>query len=71
MDIFYTDYPFIELGDTGGKEAPIRKVLPISFDKDKYVKVLVEGVYSEIKYGYIYTEYGRCGEAPTINPNNI
>lgn len=71
MNIFYTDYPFIELGDISGKEAPIRRVLPISFDNDKYVKVLVEGVYSEVKYGYIYTEHGRCGEVPIINPDNI
>ncbi len=71
MNILYTDYPFAELGDVEGKEAPIRKVMPISFDGDKCVKILVEGIYSEIKAGYIYTKFGRCGEVPTFNPETI
>ncbi len=68
MKILYTDYPFIELGDEAGKKAPIRKVMPMEYDGDKYVKVLVDGVYSEIKAGYIYTKRGRCGEVPAFNP---
>jgi hypothetical protein len=71
MEILYTDYPFEELGDKAGKKAPIRKVMPISYDNNKYVKVLIEGIYSEIKSGYIYTEYGRCGDVPTFNPDNL
>lgn len=68
MQILYTDYPFIELGDEPGKAAPVRKVLPLEYDGDKYCKVLVDGVKSEIKAGYIYTERGRCGEVPAFNP---
>jgi hypothetical protein len=68
MKILYTDYPFVELGDEPNKIAPIRKVLPISYDNDKYVNVLVEGIYSEIKAGYIYTKYGRYGNVPAFNP---
>ena len=71
MEILYTDYPFTELGDEAGKEAPIRKVMPISFDGDKYVKILVDGIYQEIKAGYIYTEFGRCGDVPTFNPEHL
>ena len=71
MQTLYTDYPFTELGDKSGKEAPIRKVMPVSYDGDKYVKVLVDGIYSEIKSGYIYTEFGRCGDVPTFNPDSI
>jgi hypothetical protein len=71
MAILYTDYPFIDFGDIPGKKAPIRKVMPMSYDGNKYVKVLVDGVYSEIKSCYIYTKYGRCGDVPVFNPNNI
>lgn len=69
MKILYTDYPFTELGDVAGKNAPIRKVMPISYDGDKYVRVLVDGIYSEIKSGYIYTKHGRHGDVPAFNPN--
>lgn len=68
MQIFYTDYPFVELGDTPHEIAPVRKVLPLEYDGNKYCKVLVEGIYSEIKAGYIYTKRGRCGEVPAFNP---
>jgi len=68
MHVFFTDYPFVELGDTPGKIAPVRKVLPLSYDGDKYCDVLVGGINSKIKAGYIYTERGRCGEVPVFNP---
>ena len=71
MTLLYTDYPFIDLGDEAGKEAPVRVVKAISFDGDKYVKVIVEGTHQEIKAGYIYTEYGRCGEVPAFNPEHL
>jgi hypothetical protein len=45
--------------------------MPISFDGDKYVKVLVDGIYQEIKAGYIYTKFGRCGDVPTFNPEHL
>jgi hypothetical protein len=68
MMILYTDYPFTELGDTPHKRAPIREVKPLSYDGDKYVKVLVEGVQSELKCGYLYTQRGRCGDVPYFDP---
>jgi hypothetical protein len=63
----WTDYPFEELGDTPGQKAPIRRCTPLSSDGNKYVRVLVEGVEAEIKFGYIYTLPGRCGVAPVAD----
>jgi hypothetical protein len=71
MKLFYTDYPFADLGDEAGKPAPIRLVKPISYDGDKYVKVLVEDVFAEIKGGYIYTERGRCGDVPVFDATTL
>lgn len=62
----YTDYPFIELGDTSGKEAPVRECVILSYDGDKYCTVLVEGIHGEVKSGYLYTKYGRYGEVPNV-----
>jgi hypothetical protein len=65
--IFYTDYPIEELGDILSQLAPIRKVIPISWDENKYVEILVEGEFVEVKAGYIYTEFGRCGDAEVFD----
>jgi hypothetical protein len=64
---YWTDYPFVELGDEPGKEAPIRKCDLISYDQDKYVMLRVEGVTTDIKSGYVYTRPGRCGEVPSVS----
>jgi len=69
MQILYTDYPFEELGDIPGKSAPIRKVFPLHYDGDKYCDVIVDGIKSNIKTGYIYTKRGRCGDVPCFDPN--
>lgn len=69
--MFYTDYPFVALGDEPYKEAPIREVIVLSYDGNKYCDVLVSGVKSNIKAGYIYTKPGRCGEVPKFNPNKF
>ena len=37
----YTDYPFTELGDTAGEEAPIRKCKILTWDRNKYCDILV------------------------------
>ena len=68
---FYTDYPFVELGDEPNKEAPIREVSLIGFDGDKYVDVLVEGKVSSTKWGYIYMEPKRFGETPSVTLADI
>ena len=67
----WTDYPFTELGDTAGKEAPIRRIDVLSYDSDKYCKVLVCGVESEVKLGYIYEKPGRCGEVPRLRSKRV
>jgi len=67
--MYYTDYPIFELGDEPNKEAPIRTVMVLSYDGDKYCDIIVGGVVSTIKAGYIYKERGRCGEVEKFNPN--
>jgi hypothetical protein len=64
----WTDYPIAELGDAPGRAAPIRSVRLVSYDGDKYVRVLVDGLRAdvEIKAGYVYIKPGRCGEVPSI-----
>jgi len=62
----WTDYPVVELGDTPGREAPIRPVAILSYDGNKYCRVLVEGVEIEIKAGYIYKQPGRCGDVQNV-----
>lgn len=63
----YTDYPFKELGDLPGQEAPIRHCLILASDGDKYCKVLVEGIICEVKIGYVYKTPDRCGKAKPVS----
>jgi hypothetical protein len=63
----YTDYPFTFLGDIEGQIAPIRECEVLSYDGDKYCKIIVEGHTTEIKAGYIYPVPGRCGEVKSID----
>jgi hypothetical protein len=62
MKEYFTDYPFVELGDIEYQKAPIRKIVPLYFDGNKYMKIKVEDIESSIKIGYIYTEPKRFGE---------
>lgn len=62
----YTDYPFTELGDTPGQSAPIREVRVLSYDGDKYCRVLVDGHKLEVKAGYIYRSRPVPGLAPVV-----
>jgi hypothetical protein len=62
----FTDYPFLELGDEAGKEAPIRECIVKAYDGDKYCTVIVDGHEDEIKRGYIYSQKGRCGEVRAV-----
>lgn len=52
-EIVYTDYPVLVLGDISGKSAPIRQAQFISFDGNKYVKVLIQNHEVEFKIGYL------------------
>lgn len=62
----YTDYPFTELGDVGGKPAPIRSVEVLAYDRNKYCTVLVEGVVSWVKSGYLYKNQARFSDGITV-----
>lgn len=64
--MFWTDYPITELGDESGKEAPVRQCNPIAYDGDKYCRVVVQGITTAFKAGYIYTQKGRSGDVPVI-----
>ncbi len=59
MKTAYTDYPFLSLGDEAYKLAPVREIKILSYDGNKYVKIIVEGIEEEIKSGYIYTNAER------------
>ena len=66
MSKFYTDYPFRALGDIPLKEAPIRPVILLWYDTDKYVGIEVAGIHTSIKSGYIYTKPVRAGDGSII-----
>jgi hypothetical protein len=63
----FTDYPFTELGDTSGQLAPVRQVTVKGWDGDKYVTIEVEGKITTVKYGYLYSTPGRCGDVPALD----
>jgi hypothetical protein len=63
----WTDYPFVALGDTEGMEAPIRECEVLSYDGDKRVTIMVEGLRETIKAAYVYMVHGRCGCVPAIS----
>jgi hypothetical protein len=67
----YTDYPFDFLGDIPYQEAPNREIRVLSYDGNKYCKIMVEGWYTEIKSGYIYAKPGRVSEVPSINEKRL
>ena len=48
----WTDYPLFE--KEYGKEAPLRRITVISYDRNKYCKILYKNQLFEIKAGYIY-----------------
>jgi hypothetical protein len=50
----YTDYPFRELGDVPNQIAPIRKVIFISWDGDKYCVVKYKQFTLELKAWYLH-----------------
>ena len=67
----WTDYPFPQLGDIEGEEAPVREIEVLSFDDDKYCQIKVGGAFDEIKAGYIYQKPGRVGEVPAITQRQL
>ena len=67
----WTDYPFPQLGDIEGEEAPVREIEVLSFDDDKYCQIKVCGIDDEIKAGYIYQKPGRVGGVPAITQRQL
>jgi hypothetical protein len=67
----WTDYPFESLGDEAYKEAPVREVTVISYDSNKYCKILVNGIHEEVKRGYLYPTAGRCGDVPCLTEKQL
>ena len=54
IKVAWTDYPILKLGDVSGKDAPLRLVEVLSYDKDKYCEIRVHGVRELVKRGYLY-----------------
>jgi hypothetical protein len=69
-DPYYTDYP---LYFCDGNTAPIREVELLGWDGNKYcvIRDPANGSCHSIKLGYVYTEPGRCGEAPHVKPSTV
>ena len=67
----WTDYPFKELGDEPYKPAPIRHVRVIGYDGNKYASIIVEGIESSVKWGYLYRNAGRLGCVKTISRRKL
>lgn len=67
----WTDYPFDFLGDKRGEKAPIRHVIILSYDRDKYAKILVQSVEAEVKIGYLYTKKTRYGQHKNVNRRKL
>ena len=61
MDVVYTGYPFIQLGDPPGVRAPIRQVEVLSWEPDVWVDVrLPDGQFSQVKKGYLFRSLDAC-----------
>lgn len=67
----WTDYPFTELGDVPYQVVPIRRVLVLSYDGNKYASVVVGGITSSVKRGYLYSRAGHYGFFETINRRKL
>lgn len=67
----WTDYPFTQLGDIEGRKAPIREIKVLSYDGDKYCRIMVHGTEDEIKAGYIYQHKGRLGKVESVTPEQL
>ena len=54
----WTDYPIKELGDEDYQQAPLRQVIVLNYDGDKYVNVQLKshpGIVVSFNYRYLYT----------------
>jgi len=71
--IAYTDYPFEELGDTSGAQAPIRKCRVICWDGNKYAMIVVGDclLRTSIKTGYLYRKPARVEYGQVIDIKKV
>lgn len=69
----WTDYPFVELGDVPRQKAPLRQVLVISYDGNKYatLSTVADGRNLSVKWGYLYRHRGRLGQVKTVNRRKL
>jgi hypothetical protein len=67
----FTDYPILELGDVAQQEARIRECEVLTWDRNKYAHVLVEGIVVSFKAGYLYAKPGRFDEVPAIKLRDL
>ena len=67
----WTDNPFEELGDELYKTAPIRHVVVVSYDQNKYATIIVDGLEIEVKRGYLYSIPARCGTKRVVNRRKL
>jgi len=67
----WTDYPFASLDDAPGQQAPIREVDVLSYDGNKYCRILVKGYCEQVKAGYLYQRPGRAGEVPSLTRRQL
>ena len=71
----WTDYPFVELGDTPHKPAPVRQIEIVAYDQNKYITVIVEDnqtrLKTSIKSGYAYVAAGRYGEVASVTDEQL
>lgn len=65
----WTDYPIPEAGDSPGKIAPIRLVIVLSFDGDKYCEI--EGSRALVKRFYLYKQRGRYGRVRPLSTRQL
>lgn len=63
----WTDYPFTELGDEPGMEAPVRECRVLSYDWNKYCLIKIGEHELTVKIGYVYRKPGRAGKVPVID----
>lgn len=62
--IYWTDYPFVELGDVSGQPAPRREVELVDYDGNKYARVrFPDGQIAKVKAGYLHETLDQLMEA--------
>ena len=69
----WTDAPIEQLGDLPNNLAPIRPVVVVSYDGNKYCRIIVGGLLHEVqvKAAYIYQRKGRYGEVPKLSRRQL